>query len=184
MKFKDISGAELTLRILTPTDVTDKYVEWLKDPEVNQYLEVRLESVTLETQRHYVAQIFASEDTYLFGIFEKSNKMIGSIKLGPIHSYHKYGEIGIMIGDSECWGKGVGTKAIGILCDAFFEIGALRKATAGVMEVNIGSRKAFEKNEFSTEGVLRDQLIGVNGELLNVIRYGKINTLLPGNVVK
>ena len=178
MKFQPINSSELTLRVITASDVGKAYIGWLNNPQVTKYLEVRMEEVTLETQRDYVTKIYESSHSCLFGIFEKNNSMIGTIKIGPINFHHGFGEIGLLIGEPEFWGKGFGSKAIGMLCEAFFEFGVLRKVTAGVTEGNLGSMRAFEKNGFVIEGLLRNQNIGVNGELLNVIRYGRIAKVL------
>ena len=49
----------------------------------------------------------------MFGIFLGDEfKHVGNIKLGPINSYHKRAEIGLMIGDKSVWGKGIATKVI------------------------------------------------------------------------
>jgi ribosomal-protein-alanine N-acetyltransferase len=71
-----------------------------------------------------------------------------------------------------------------MLCENFFEKGILRKVTAGVMEANLGSRRAFEKNDFVIEGILQDHFIGSDGRYSNVIRYGKILHFIQGNDVK
>jgi RimJ/RimL family protein N-acetyltransferase len=116
-------------------------------------------------------------------MFDLSHKLIGSIKLGPINPHHKFGEVGLMIGDPEYWGKGFGTNAINILLETFFGTGTLRKATAGVMEANIASRRVFEKSGFLIEGVLQDHVIGHDGELSTVIRYSRFNQPIIENGV-
>ena len=184
MNSDEITNPKLTLRIIRATDVNKEYVNWLNNSHVNRFLEVRHEEVDIDSQRAYVEKIFHSTDTYLFGIFRDSSSIIGTIKLGPINYLHKFGEIGIMIGEPESWGKGFATEAIGMLCENFFEKGILRKMTAGVMEANLGSRRAFEKNEFVIEGILQDHFIGSDGRYSNVIRYGKILDYIQGNDVK
>jgi RimJ/RimL family protein N-acetyltransferase len=184
MNSEEITNPKLTLRIIRATDVDKEYVNWLNNPLVNRFLEVRHREVDIDSQRVYVDKIFNSTDTYLFGIYRDCSSMIGTIKIGPIDFLRKFGEVGILIGEPESWGKGFATEAIGMLCENFFEKRILRKITAGVMEANLGSRRAFEKNEFVIEGILKDHCIGSDGRYSNVIRYGKILHFNQGNDVK
>ena len=41
-----------------------------------------------------------------------TDKHIGNIKLGPINWIHRYGDISLLIGDKDYWGKGIATEAI------------------------------------------------------------------------
>ena len=77
--------------------------------------------------------------------------MVGTTKLGPVDSNLRAGDIGILIGDSNYWQKGLATEVIQLLCDAFKSAHLLQKVTAGAVESNIGSIKAFENNGFSRE---------------------------------
>lgn len=173
MKFKTIFSADLVLRIITPQDVDMVYVRWLQNTQVNKYLEARLENISLNSQKNFVANILESTDTCLFGIFVEDNKMIGTIKIGPIDYKTKSAEIGLVIGEPDYWGKGYGTKAIEMMCESFFEKEFLTTITAGVYSGNIGSRKAFENNGFVSEKYIQNSEITINGELQQVIRYRK-----------
>lgn len=173
MKFESIFSLDLSLRIITSNDVDESYVRWLQDPEVNKYLEVRLEVVNLDTQRDYVAKIYDSLDICLFGIFVEADRMIGTIKIGPIDKELRTAELGLIIGDPRFWGKGYGTKAIEMICGAFLTSGLLKVITAGVYGGNIGSRKAFEKNDFVLESSLQTSDLVIDGELQEIIRYRK-----------
>lgn len=173
MKFESIFSLYLYLRIITPNDVDESYIRWLQDPQVNKYLEVRLEAVNLDTQRDYVAKIYDSLDICLFGIFVEADRMIGTIKIGPIDNELNTAELGLIIGDPRFWGKGYGTEAIKMLCGAFLKSGLLKVITAGVYGGNIGSRKAFEKNGFVFESSLQTSDIVIDGQLQEIFRYWK-----------
>lgn len=175
MIFEPIHSAELSLRVITAADVGEAYVRWLNDPRVIKFLQVRRENITLLSQKEYVTKIYHSEDTCLFGIYVRENFMIGTIKVGPIDHKLKSGEIGLLIGELEYWGKGLASKSIGMLCEAFFSSGVLRKVTAGVIGENFGSKKAFEKNGFVVEELLKNHDVGADSEFQDVFRYIKIS---------
>ena len=98
-----------------------------------------------------------SENNILFAIIDKSsNTHIGNIKLGDIHPVHKYADIGLIIGNKNYWGKGIGTEAIKLVSQYAFENLNLMKVIAGIYENNVGSIKAFKKCGFKEAYVKKD----------------------------
>lgn len=147
-----IEGIAIRLERLKPEDVTETYVAWLNDPNVNQFLESRFVTHSLESVRAYVASITNDERNHFFKIIRSDTGMyIGNIKLGPIDRNHRLGDIGLMIGDKDSWGKGFATAAIQAITAYAFNDLMLHKVTAGAYENNIGSIKAFEKCGFIIE---------------------------------
>ncbi len=141
----------IKLKLLTPDDVTPEYLEWLSDPDINQYLESRWSSYTLEDLRNYVKSVNNSNN-FLFGIFLQDSKHIGNVKLGNINWIHRYADIGIIIGDKSCWGKGYGTKAIELATEYAFTELNLKHIMAGIYANNIASYKAFLKAGYREVG--------------------------------
>ena len=143
----------IRLRCLRGEDVGDKYLGWMHDPDVNQYLEIRHNLPTeLSALTRFVVSVNESSDSILFGIFLGDGPHIGNIKLGPINRINKRAEIGLLLGDRLCWGKGYATRAIRLVSDfAFRDLGLLR-LTAGMHEPNQGSFRAFLKAGYIHEG--------------------------------
>lgn len=142
------------LFLLTPELVSQAYIDWLADPEINRYLESRFTAHDRASTEAYVASMLESERSLMLGIRSaKLDRHVGNIKLGPIDSHHSLGEIGIMIGDREAWGRGIASQAIAMLSEIAKEQLGLRRLTAGCYESNIGSRRAFERAGFVVEGV-------------------------------
>lgn len=162
------------LRNIRPEEVTIDYVNWLNDPTINEYLEVRHTKVTLDTQMVFIDHINNSADTYIFGIFVEGNHMVGTTKLGPIDSNSRTGDIGILIGDSRYWQKGLATEVIQILCEAIQSTHLLWKVTAGAAESNIGSIRAFENNGFTSEEIQLGSGIDKNGNPIRNVILSKI----------
>ena len=148
-------GEKVYLRALRLADARQEYVQWLNDKEINQFLECRFTRHTLSKLRKYIAKALRNRDIVFLAIIRNEDeKHIGNIKLGPIDRNHKVGEIGIMIGDRNSWGKGYATEAISLLSDYAFKGLRLHKLTAGLYEKNVGSYKAFQKCGFFEEGRL------------------------------
>ena len=92
-----ISGINIDLRTIELNDCQQYYLDWLNDPEVNQYLETRWYPQSLESIRSFVESMRNSTDSFLFAI-EQNGKHIGNIKIGPIHNIYKHADVSCFIG--------------------------------------------------------------------------------------
>lgn len=151
-----LKASNIFLREVTQSDVNDTYLSWMNDSQVTQFLEVRFSPVSKEGIQTFVKQM-AADDTNLFLAIclNVDNTHIGNIKLGPIHPIHKFADIGILIGDKSCWGKGFGVEAISLVVDFAFESLNLNRVSAGFYQGHTASKKAFQKVGFQQEGVRR-----------------------------
>jgi ribosomal-protein-alanine N-acetyltransferase len=171
----------LIFKTLTLEDVTDKYVTWLNDPEVNRYLEVRYFLHNIEGCRQFVKQVNDDQSQHLFGIFmaqEEESRHVGNIKLGFVNHHHRRGQLSLFIGEKDCWGKGLGTEAIKTITQWGFDRLALEKLEAGCYEENLGSLKAFLRAGYQVEGFFRKHLMD-NGRRTGSFWLG----ILPYEVV-
>jgi [ribosomal protein S5]-alanine N-acetyltransferase len=141
-------------RILELDDVSQRYVDWLNDPQVNRYLESRFEVHTLGTTRAFVATQLADPSALFLGIHSlELSRHVGNIKLGPIQRPHGLAEVGIMIGDRDAWGRGIASEAISVIAAIARDEMGLRKLTAGCYRSNGASQRAFVKAGFQVEAV-------------------------------
>jgi [ribosomal protein S5]-alanine N-acetyltransferase len=151
--------------VLQPSDVSSSYVSWLNNSVVNCYLESRFSTHEIESTRTFVEKCLIDPTTLFLGIrsLEFGHKHIGNIKLSPIDQYHKRGEVGILIGETEVWGKGIASQAISMLIEIAKKELCLRKLTAGCYASNLGSQKAFLKAGFHIECQRKDHVL-LNGQ--------------------
>jgi ribosomal-protein-alanine N-acetyltransferase len=156
MEYKVIEGQTIFLRPIQLSDSSGPYLNWLNDPEVNQYLESRFVSWTTEMLSSYIVNLANNNNELLFAICTmESKKHIGNVKLGPINWNHRFADIGIIIGDKCEWGKGRASEAIRAICRYGFDELELNKITAGCYGDNQGSVKAFSRVGFQQEGISR-----------------------------
>lgn len=169
---------EVVLRPLVISDCTQRYVDWLNDPEVNRWLETRHHAQTSATIRDFVAQQTAQSDRHLFAI-TVAGKHIGNIKLGPIHPIHTYADVSYFIGDRAEWGNGYATQAVKQVCEIGFRTLKLHRIQAGTYEFNHASRQVLRKAGFALEGTMRQQLKTDNGwtDHMCYARLAQVNLL-------
>lgn len=149
-----IDGPRLHLRSVRASDATERYVAWLNDPEINRYLEVRFAPQTIEGVRAYVDDMARSDDyAFMAIVLNDGGRHIGNIKIGPMNRAHRFADIGIVIGEKDCWGKGYATEAIALATRYAFETLDLHRLEAGAYAPNMGSAKAFLKAGWKEEGL-------------------------------
>ena len=171
-----LKSDELILKELTSNDITQQYIEWLNDFEVNKYLESRFIHQDEYTVKAFVKACQYSELHFIFGMFmQGSMKHIGNIKLSTINMHHNHAEIGLMIGDKNAWGKGYASSAISLVTQFGFYQLKLDKISAGCYENNVGSKRAFEKSGYKVEGFLRNH-VEFNGTRQGVWKLGCIQS--------
>jgi ribosomal-protein-alanine N-acetyltransferase len=172
-----IEGERIYLREVRPSDVNEDYYRWMNDPEITRYLESRFYPNSMEGLHDYVASKLGDRDNvFLTIMLREDDRHIGNIKLGPINWIHRSADVGILIGEKDCWGKGYATEAIRLVVDYAFRKLNLRKVTAGCYSDHQGSLRAFEKAGFTVEGARKEQLFldgqYTDGVLLGIVRDG------------
>jgi RimJ/RimL family protein N-acetyltransferase len=148
-----LESERLLLRPIELADVTETYRCWMNDPAVMQYTESRFQTHSLEQIRQYVLSVQADASSRFFAIVEKASaKHIGNVKIGHIHPVHRHADVGIIIGDKACWGKGYAAESLRLVAGYARESLKLHKLMAGIYANNIGSIQAFLKAGFVQEG--------------------------------
>lgn len=170
-------AAPVTLRRVTQSDVTARYLEWMGDPDVTRFLEARHSEHSLESLRAYVAEHGDRADTLLLAIIDGADGLhVGNVKVGPLDPHHGTADLGIMLGEKSVWGRGLGTESIRQATSlAFEELGA-RKLTASCYGGNGSSAAAFRRAGWHYEGKRPGQFIDAEGGVEDQLLFG---TLAP-----
>ena len=148
-----VEGERLMLRPVQPEDVNADYQRWMNDPEVVRCTESRFHTHSLEQIREYVQSVQNDPTSVFFAIIEKaSGKHIGNVKIGHMQPVHRSADVGIIIGDRGCWGKGYATEALKLVAGYAKETLKLHKLWAGIYANNPGSVAAFRRAGFVEEG--------------------------------
>jgi RimJ/RimL family protein N-acetyltransferase len=148
------------------------YAGWANDRETTRFMGIGPYPVTEHAIQDYVRSFDGRPDAMILAIREKgSGRHIGNITLQDIDWRDRRGEIGILLGEEDARGKGCGTEAIGLVVRHAFERLGLTKLTAGVISGNEASKRAFEKNGFVVEGVLRQHHF-TGGSYRDALRLG------------
>jgi RimJ/RimL family protein N-acetyltransferase len=159
MKTPFIVGKRIYLRPLEREDLNERYTGWLNDRETTRYLETGIFPSTREDLQRFYEGLAGSRDHVLLAIVKRDNDLhIGNLKLGPIYWVHRTATFGILIGDHDCQGKGLGEEATRLAVEyGFFRLN-LRKIDLGVYAEHEAAVRCYLKVGFQVEGRAREQL--------------------------
>ncbi|MFT6834347.1 MAG: ribosomal-protein-alanine N-acetyltransferase [Francisellaceae bacterium] len=157
---KSCNETLIYLKELEIDDVTNEYVNWLNDKDVNQFLETRFNKQNLTTVNQFVSSMVDSETNKVFTIRTTlDDKHIGNVKIGNIQNKHSLAELSLFIGNKYYWGKGIGTKALELAIEHAFKKLNIRKLSAGIYTNNHASLKSFLKAKFKIEAEFVDHFM-------------------------
>lgn len=178
----ELASGDIIIRDISINDCNQTYLDWLKNTNINQFLETRWIEQDIDTIKNFVKDQIESNCSYLFAITIKNGedyRHIGNIKIGPINQHHHYSEISYFIGDENYHGKGIASKAISLISSFAFNKLGVHRIQASFYEENVASRRALEKAGYVYEGILHERCISpITKKYTNVIVYYKLSNML------
>ncbi len=149
----------MALRALERSDLNERYLGWLNDPEVTRYTETGTFPSSADDLDNYYRSVTGSKNDVILAVVEKKSGVhIGNVKLGPIHWLHRTATFGILIGEKNCWGKGIGSEATRLMVDYGFHRLNLHRIDLGVFAEHDAAVRCYEKIGFKVEGRFREDL--------------------------
>ncbi|MCF8878636.1 GNAT family N-acetyltransferase [Hyphobacterium sp. SN044] len=148
--------AEIALRELEDADVTERYLAWFRDPEVTKFLESR--DLTRDDVLRFINDS-RGKRRFIWAICDADTGLhIGNVKI-DVNWKHSAGELSLVIGDKDYWGRGAATRTMQLATEkAFTELG-IRKIRSGLYADNHGSRKMLERAGWRLDALQRDELL-------------------------
>lgn len=154
-----------------------KLMQWREQPSSVRHNPLR--SITAEKMRAVLeAEGFDLQNITAFKSYryfiEVDGEVCGVISLKEMNHMMNYAEIGYQVGE-QFQGRGIATKAIGLLLDKIFSKTPLRRIMAYVHDENIASCRVLGKLGFQREGLLREHFI-INGKTVNEILFALLKS--------
>ncbi len=102
------------------------------------------------------------------------NRLVGYIAINDIHTVFRSAELGVIIGEAQDRGQGLGAQALGLAMQYCWNDLNLERLTINVYGPNEAAIRCYEKAGFEREGVLRSAAF-VNGERVDITVMGALN---------
>jgi ribosomal-protein-alanine N-acetyltransferase len=154
-----LEGDKIYLRAIAKSDVNQNYLNWLNDKETTRGLASGLFPSTLVELEQFVDRAIQNKDVVFFAICDASNdRHVGNIKIDHFDWVSRTCELGLLIGDKNYWGKGIGYEACRLTLAYAFQTLNIRKVVLAVYENNPAAIGLYKKLGFHMEGTLRAQV--------------------------
>tara|TARA_A100001015_G_scaffold321496_1_gene452561 strand:+ start:1108 stop:2493 length:1386 start_codon:yes stop_codon:yes gene_type:complete len=176
-----LRSERLTYEPLNMKHLSEKYVNWMNDKDVNIYMSSGGD-YTLEKLRLFLLD--QQKKKILFWAIIKTNtkEHIGNIKIDPIDEKRKSGEYGIMIGNKLEWGKGYAKEASKTIIKYCFEEIGLNEITLGVNKSNINAIKLYDRLGFIkfNRKISPDKYYNIKDEIIRMSKNKNIDKIILG----
>ncbi len=150
-----IIGSKVILRAKRLADARDDYT-WQTNPELARLDATPLLAMTFSQYlSDYVSELhYPSLTRRRFAIETPDGKHIGNCIYYGINEAKGEAELGIMIGDCNCWDKGYGAAAVDTLLSYIFRRTNLERIHLKTLDSNIRAQECFRKCGFTSRGYL------------------------------
>lgn len=165
-----LTGERIFLAPPEPEDAAD-LARWLNDPAVWVPFGFDLPA-SVEGERQWVSALPGRKDEINLLILEKlSARPLGLVGLRNIDGVNGTARLGVLVGEAEGRGKGIGTEAVRLVLAHGFDYLGLRRVNLSVLAGNAAALSMYEKLGFVREGTERKaQLRG--GSFVDRIHLG------------
>jgi RimJ/RimL family protein N-acetyltransferase len=169
-----LTGKLVRLRAVEMDDL-DRYLAWINDLEVVQFLATAAPHPVSRAQeeewvRKAATQTQPPEITFAIETLDVS-RHIGSVSLHRVGHPARHAALGILIGDKTCWTRGYGTDTIVTMLRYAFEELNLNRVWLEVHDFNLRAIACYRKCGFIEEGRLRQDRYR-NGEYGDTLVMG------------
>ncbi len=156
-----ILGKRVRLRPLEREDLP-RFVRWISDPEIRAHV-AQYKPLSLAQEEQWYARNLEAGDTQSWAIDARREQTttedpwehIGVCGYHAIDWRNRSGEVGILIGAREYWGRGFGADAMQTLVGWGFSVLNLNRVHLYVYADNARAIRCYEKVGFRAEGCLR-----------------------------
>lgn len=159
---------KVTIRKFERTDIPKK-VEWINDPENNQFLHYDIPLSVEKTERWFDSHL--GEDTRYDAVIEADGVPVGTIGLLSIDKKNGKAEYYIAMGEKAFKGKGVAKDASRLILEHGFEKLGLNRIYLFTEVENLEAQMLFESAGFKKEGTLRQDIFS-HGKYADRFIYG------------
>ena len=165
-----IDHDKIVLKQLEPKDVSDAYVKWLNDPEVNKFLEIRHKIPFLKDDVIEFVKMCNKMKRYHWGIMY-NKKHVGNISCSSVDRIYNYVNISNLIGIKKYWNSDICKLSLNAAMHYLFFNSMFNSIGAGTYAIHLSGITLLTNLGFKKEGVQKERVI-VNGKYISNLLFG------------
>ncbi len=164
----------MVLRPISANEIGERYLAWLNNPEITQYLEARYVTPSEQSIIDYINGLRSTNGCELFAIFTKKQSVhVGNLGISQNNPHNQglasYGQI---IGDPKAQAMGLGGEVSALIVEFLFRSPSIHKVWGGVHAANVKAWQTSEYLGLRREGTLRKHAILSDGSYCDIYQYG------------
>jgi RimJ/RimL family protein N-acetyltransferase len=160
------------LRSLKPSDGSERWMSWLRDPDVMGPLNAPVRAWTSQELRAHIAAADNAQ-RYLIGIFDAANQVQIGFFMIDVDLFQRRATFNVVIGEKSWWGKGVVNETRAALLDEFFQHRGIDKAVGLPLARNFPAVFNYKAQGWRHEGTLRGHCVSaLGGARLDQYQFG------------
>ena len=149
-KLKNIIGKKIILVPFKLKFVTNNYLRWMNDKKTTLYIEKAKQNTSLTDLYDFANKMIKSKNDFFFAITLKKNyRHIGNVRLGPVDFKLMKSNFGILIGEKNFRGTGIGTEVMNLIKDFSFNNLKLRQLIFFSVKDNLAATQLYIKTGFT-----------------------------------
>lgn len=169
-------GNKINLRPLKESDF-DSFLKWHSDKDIRFLTTMHPFLVSEKTERDWFVSALndTSNKKILFVVEEKEEKKaIGYFQLVDINYINRNALLGVVIGEKEFIGKGIGKEIMELGINYGFKYLSLNKISLLVLSENTPAIKLYNKLNFMLEGEFKNEYF-FEGKFFDIKRFALYN---------
>lgn len=177
MFLKEIEGNKVKLRPYEVSDIV-AWQRWDIDLDVQKYMPGPMNTpVSDRKQIEYLKECECDTlGAYWSIVAKEDNALVGSVAITDMIG--ETGELGIVMGEKEYWGKGIASEAVALAVKFVLNNLNITRVTAEYEEGNVAVQKVLERAGFLKKYFLKGSRTK-NNKKINTIVYERTNTTTP-----
>jgi len=132
------------------------YTKWFNDLEVQRSCVIPVPVITLEAEQEWIANAAQQGDVVFAIVDAAEHRLIGNTGLHRIEPLNRTAELGIVIGEKDCWDKGYGSEATLLMLDYGFNVLNLHSVMLRAYAFNERALACYRKCGFREIGRRRE----------------------------
>ncbi|MCL2197482.1 MAG: GNAT family N-acetyltransferase [Defluviitaleaceae bacterium] len=159
--YKRVEGEKVYLSPICTDDV-DIFMSWVNEPEMAWFTTFYSQVISRVQEKDIVENKLAVDGSMFSIVTQEDDRVIGNCNFFKIDALNRAAEVGIIIGEKDCRGKGYGSEALRLLLKFGFENRNYNNISLHVYSFNERAIACYEKVGFKRNGICRQAIIRGN----------------------
>ena len=153
-----LPGTNVVLRRHVPANIR-AFQRWYADPEIARLARYQATPMRPEEIERFFAARVLGTDALAMAVHEKTtDRLVGTCAFSQLDGENGSALYHITIGESDAWGRGLGTEATQLMVDHAFGTLGLHRIALYVFEFNVRAIRAYQRCGFVIEGRSRESI--------------------------